>query len=53
MYSAWGKPKLWTSNEGIAGSGILMYMLHGLIEGDCIVMKGVRISTYLTDPIMD
>ena len=37
MYLAWGSA---TSNEGIAGSGMLMYML--LNEGDCIVMKGVR-----------
>ena len=41
MHLAWGgNPKLWTSNEGIAGNGMLMYML--LNEEDCIVMKGVR-----------
>ena len=37
MHLAWGNPSFGTSNEVIASSGML------LVEGDCVVMKGVRI----------
>ena len=46
VFGLGGNPSFATSNEGIAGRGMLMYIL--LNEGDCIVMKGVRIFLTVT-----